>query len=73
MHLYVLVDHRNDQWIPESRLTSTANNEQIEMTSEQLNDSTNSLTGRKRARLKRRLNDVGFVSTLLIIRNVFYY
>ena len=56
--VFSLVDHRNDQWIPENRLTSVAANEQTELTNEQLNDSTNSLTGRKRARLKRRLNDV---------------
>ncbi len=53
-----LVDHRNDQWISENRLSGNAGNEQTEMINEQLNDSTNSLTGRKRARLKRRLNDV---------------
>lgn len=56
--LFVLVDHRNDQWISENRLSSITTNEQPEMSNEQLNDSTNSLTGRKRARLKRRLNDV---------------
>lgn len=55
---FVLVDHRNDQWISENRLSSITANEQAEMSNEQLNDSTNSLTGRKRARLKRRLNDV---------------
>lgn len=55
---YIIVDHRNDQWIPESRLSGSASNEQMEMTSEQLNDSTNSLSSRKRPRLKRRLNDV---------------
>ncbi|CAF4217539.1 unnamed protein product, partial [Adineta steineri] len=53
---YLNFDHRNDQWIPENRLSGSASNEQMEMTNEQLNDSTNSLTGRKRARLKRRLN-----------------
>lgn len=52
------VDHRNDQWIGENRLTGSANSEQTELLNEQLNDSTNSLSGRKRARLKRRLNDV---------------
>ena len=70
MSLYALVDHRNDQWIPESRLSSTTSNEQTEMTNEQLNDSTNSLTGRKRARLKRRLNDVGFVFIRLGVRYI---
>ncbi len=55
---YILVDHRNDQWIPENRLSGSASNEHMEMTNDQLNDSTNSLSGRKRARLKRRLNDV---------------
>ncbi|CAF1228084.1 unnamed protein product [Rotaria magnacalcarata] len=54
---YLNFDHRNDQWITESRLSGNASNEQMEMTNEQLNDSTNSLTSRKRARLKRRLND----------------
>lgn len=53
-----LVDHRNDQWISENRLSGITANEQTEMSNEQLNDSTNSLTGRKRARLKRRLNDM---------------
>ena len=53
-----LVDHRNDQWIAENRLSGNAANEQMENINEQLNDSTNSLSGRKRARLKRRLNDV---------------
>lgn len=54
-----LVDHRNDQWITESRLSANVGNEQIESTNnDQLNDSTSSLSGRKRARLKRRLNDV---------------
>ena len=56
--MFVLVDHRNDQWISEDRLSGIAANEQTDITNEQLNDSTNSLTGRKRARLKRRLNDV---------------
>lgn len=56
--MFVLVDHRNDQWISENRLSGITANEQTEMSNEQLNDSTNSLTGRKRARLKRRLNDM---------------
>ncbi|CAF4984912.1 unnamed protein product [Rotaria sp. Silwood1] len=54
---YLNFDHRNDQWISENRLSGNASNEQMEITNEQLNDSTNSLTSRKRARLKRRLND----------------
>ena len=55
-----LVDHRNDQWITESRLSANVGSEQIESSTDQLNDSMCSLSGRKRARLKRRLNDVDY-------------
>ncbi len=69
----ILVDHRNDQWISENRLSGNAGNEQTEITNEQLNDSTNSLSGRKRARLKRRLNDVytDYFNTYVFILLVF--
>ena len=53
-----LVDHRNDQWITEDRLSANTASEQTEHINEPLNDSMNSSSGRKRARLKRRLNDV---------------
>jgi hypothetical protein len=71
--LDILVDHRNDQWISENRLSGNAGNEQTEITNEQLNDSTNSLSGRKRARLKRRLNDVytDYFNTYVFILLVF--
>jgi hypothetical protein len=54
-------------------LSGNAGNEQTEITNEQLNDSTNSLSGRKRARLKRRLNDVytDYFNTYVFILLVF--
>ena len=63
----ILVDHRNDQWITENRLSSSATPDAIETPNDHLNDSTNSLTGRKRARLKRRLNEV--TTTMTFERN----